>query len=208
MKDKIRALFVGAFNVPNMLTLLRLILVPVFASVYMSGHPIAALAIYCIASLTDMLDGYIARTRNLITPLGKLLDPLADKLMVLTALVCHSITGVFPWAPILIVAIKEIMMVIGALMLLNRNIVVYANYWGKSATCLFIAAMIAGFFHETFVTSGFQLDQILLWLSVLLTIIAFISYTLSTWQQLKMPKQNDHTEFSEIPMDPSSDRKD
>ena len=103
MKDKVRKLFSHVWTIPNVLTMIRLLLVPVFVVVYFrtSAEPkYAALAIFAAASLTDMLDGYLARKLNQITDFGKLFDPLADKLMVLTALVCQGIAGVIPWAAI------------------------------------------------------------------------------------------------------------
>ncbi len=177
MKQKLKDLLKDAWNVPNALTLFRLILVPFFIIVYLNGHPYAALAIFCVASLTDMLDGYLARKNNQITSFGKLVDPFADKLLVISALICHGIKNEFPWAAIILVTIKEISMITGALLMLDRkNVVVHANYWGKTATCFFIASLIAGFFHELIATSGFAYDICLLWISVVLSYCAAFSY--------------------------------
>ena len=104
MKEKIRKLFTNVWTIPNVLTMIRLILIPVFVVLFFSGLRKAALAVFVAASLTDMLDGYLARKLNQITDFGKLFDPLADKLMVLTAMVCQAIAGVFPWAAVIIVA--------------------------------------------------------------------------------------------------------
>ena len=87
MKAKIRKLFSNVWTIPNVLTIIRIILIPVFVVLFFKGHKMAALAVFCAASLTDMLDGYLARKLNQITDFGKLFDPLADKLMVLTAMV-------------------------------------------------------------------------------------------------------------------------
>ena len=106
MKEKIQKLFSNVWTVPNVLTMLRLVLVPVFAVLFFRGDRKASLAVFIAASLTDLLDGYLARRLNQITDFGKLFDPLADKLMVLTALVCQGIAGVFPWVAIVLVGCK------------------------------------------------------------------------------------------------------
>ena len=97
LKDKIRKLFTNVWTIPNVLTMIRLLLVPVFVVLFLKGHKMASLGVFIAASLTDMLDGYLARKLNQITDFGKLFDPLADKLMVLSAMVCQGIAGVFPW---------------------------------------------------------------------------------------------------------------
>ena len=148
MKEKIRKLFSDVWTIPNVLTMIRLILVPVFVIVFQAGHTKWALAIFCAASLTDLLDGYLARKLNQVTDFGKLFDPLADKLMVLTALFCQGAAGVFPWTAIWIVLGKEILMMLGGTFMLNRGIVVSANYYGKTATVFFMASLICSFFHR------------------------------------------------------------
>ena len=142
MKERIRKLFSGIWTVPNALTMIRLVLVPVFAVLFANGHPRWALAVFCAASLTDALDGYLARKLNQISDFGKLFDPLADKLMVLTALFCQGAAGVFPWTAIWIVQGKEILMMLGGTFMLNRGIVVSANYYGKTATVFFMASLM------------------------------------------------------------------
>jgi len=189
VKEKIYSLLRDSLNLPNVLTLFRLFLVPVFAMAYLDGHTIRALVFFCVASLTDMLDGYLARKNHQITSFGKLMDPLADKLLVLTALLLHTITGAFPWPAVCIVFIKEILMIIGALLLLNRDVVIPSNIIGKTATCLFVAALITGFFHTQLADAHFPADIVLLWASVAMTIAAFFSYARSTWSQLFPGKQ-------------------
>ena len=189
MKEKIQKLFTNVWNIPNVLTMLRMILVPVFAVLFIRGLLKAALAVYIVASLTDLLDGFLARKLNQITDFGKLFDPLADKLMVITALICQGFAGVFPWAAILLVACKELIMIIGSTFMLNKGIVVYSNYLGKAATVVFIAALILSFFHAELAQAGFPLDQILIWAAVILTLAALFCYALQAWKQLKALKQ-------------------
>lgn len=168
--------------------MIRLILVPVFVAVYISGNMHGALAVFCVASLTDFLDGRIARHFNLITSFGKLMDPLADKLMVCSALICLACSGIFPWIAFAVVAAKELTMVIGSAYMLKQGIVVHSNLLGKAAQCSFIAAMILGFFHNEFLSLGFMWDQLFLWLSVCLCLCALADYTLMARKQLKQSK--------------------
>ncbi len=190
MKEKIQKLFTNVWNIPNVLTMLRLILVPVFALLFIQGHRKAALVVFIVASLTDLLDGFLARKLNQITDFGKLFDPLADKLMVLTALICQGCAGVFPWFAVVIVACKELFMVLGGAYMLKRGIVVYANLWGKTATVLFIAALILSFFHEELAAAGLPLDQWLILLAVVTALAAMVQYTLQACKQLRaLPRQ-------------------
>ena len=115
------------WNLPNILTMLRLVLIPVFAGLFLAGYEKWALAVFIIASITDYLDGYLARKNNQITAFGKLMDPLADKLMVCTALLGQGLSGVFPWPAILIVMTKEVVMIIGGIYMLQNGIVVSSN---------------------------------------------------------------------------------
>ena len=192
MKDKIRKLFSNVWTVPNVLTMIRLLLVPVFVVVYFrtAAEPkYAALAVFAAASLTDMLDGLLARKLNQITDFGKLFDPLADKLMVLTAMVCQALTGVFPWIAVIVVACKELFMVLGGLFLLSRDVVVYSNIFGKAAQVCFIASLILSFFHVPLAEWGTRLDLILLWISVGLAILAMVIYTVEYLRSLKKAKE-------------------
>ena len=176
LKDRIRKLFTNVWTIPNVLTMIRLILVPVFVVLFFTGHRKASLAVFIAASLTDMLDGYLARKLNQVTDFGKLFDPLADKLMVLSAMVCQGIAGVFPWSAIIIVACKELMMVIGGLFMLSKNMVVYSNYVGKTAQVFFIISLVLAFFHDELAAWGVQLDLIFLWATVALAIAAMVIY--------------------------------
>ena len=189
LKERIRKLFTNVWNVPNVLTIIRLILVPVFVLVFRAGHPRWALAIFCLASLTDALDGYLARKLGQITDFGKLFDPLADKLMVLTALFCQGMAGVFPWTAILIVLAKELFMVVGSMFMLGKGVVVYANYFGKTATVCFILSLILSFFHQELASWGVQLDVMMMWLSVGLSIVAMGVYTFRAVRQVCKPKE-------------------
>ena len=133
-------------NLPNALSLFRLLLVPVYLKVFFSGVPNAGLyaaAIFVLAGVTDIVDGYIARKYNLITLLGRILDPLADKMMVTTALCSLSIAGKLPWAITALYIAKEALMLIGSAVLYKRlKDMPASNKWGKSATVLLYIAII------------------------------------------------------------------
>ena len=192
MKEKIRKLFSNVWNVPNVLTMLRLALIPVFVILFVNGWKKAALAVFIAASLTDMLDGMLARKLNQITDFGKLFDPLADKLMVITALVCQTAAGVFPLAAVIVVACKELLMVLGGFFMLNRNVVVYSNIFGKAAQVFFIASLVLSFFQEDFRAGNVVLwdltpDVLLLWITVGLAVVAMVVYAVKF---LKAPKKN------------------
>ena len=181
MKEKIQKLFSNVWTIPNVLTIIRIILIPVFVVLFFKGEKIAALCVFCAASLTDMLDGYLARRLNQITDFGKLFDPLADKLMVLTAMVCQTFWGPLPLVAVIIVALKELVMVLGGVFMLSRDVVVYSNYFGKAAQVGFIASLILSFFHERFVEGNVMLrgmtpDIILLWITVTLAVVAMVIY--------------------------------
>ena len=202
MKEKIRKLFSNVWTIPNVLTMLRLALIPVFVWFFCLAHPagepvrrewlMASLAVFAAASLTDMLDGYLARKLNQITDFGKLFDPLADKLMVVTAMVCQAVAGVFPWAAIIIVACKELFMVLGGVFMLKHGVVVYSNLWGKAAQVCFIASLILSFFHQDFLDAGTKLfgltpDLLLLWITVALSFTAMAVYAADAVKKLKNP---------------------
>lgn len=134
-------------NVPNALSLLRLAMVPVFCVVYFGAGEYAhywAGGVYALATFTDFLDGYIARSRNLITRLGRVLDPLADKLMAFTVLVCLVIKGPIPWWAATIYFAKEALMGLGALVLYKRiDDVPPSNFLGKFTTVFFFLVCLA-----------------------------------------------------------------
>ena len=196
MKEKIRKLFSNVWTIPNVLTIIRMILIPVFVVLFFRGHKMAALCVFCAASLTDMLDGYLARKLNQITDFGKLFDPLADKLMVLTAMVCQTFWGPLPLIAVLIVTAKELVMVLGGVFMLSRDVVVYSNYFGKSAQVGFIASLILSFFHEQFLAGNIVLwgmtpDILLLWLTVALAIVAMAVYAAGAVKTIRAKKNEE-----------------
>ncbi len=134
-------------NVPNFLSLLRLAMVPVFAVVFFQPIPAArywAAGVYALAFVTDIADGYIARRFNQITRLGRILDPLADKLMTFTVIVCITAAGIIPIWAVLIFFCKEAAMGLGALSMLHKiDDVIPSNWLGKISTFVFFVVCAA-----------------------------------------------------------------
>ena len=165
-------------NIPNFLTTLRLFMVPAFVIAYFQGgnwHYLAA-GIFVLAALTDVLDGYLARKWDQITDFGKLADPLADKMMQLSALVCLYMGGRIRGWILLIYAVKETLQIAGGLRLLNiRKYVVYSKWSGKIATVLLFVMITV-----IIVTTEQQLPvKSATWLMVvclIATVIAFFDY--------------------------------
>ncbi len=163
-------------NLPNALTLLRLLLIPVFVVLMANNRMMPALGVFVFASLTDILDGWIARRYQLVTDFGKLADPLADKLMVLSAMLMLAIKGVAPWAAIGILLVKEALMLLGGFLLLRRNIVVQSEPVGKVAQFVTVLGLVLCFFHDRFASPNPPLHLWALWLGVGLAVISFFYY--------------------------------
>ncbi len=162
-------------HIPNTLSSIRLLLVGVFAYLFIKAHYLACLAVFTVAFLTDLLDGYLARRNNWITDVGKVLDPLADKLMVLTALTCFYLRGWLPLWILIIVLAKELIMIVGGIILFKKEVVVYADWFGKSAAGFFnmgIALILAKVFLPWLADAGF----FVLGIAILLAFVALLHY--------------------------------
>lgn len=132
-------------NTPNKLTLLRVIMVPVFMWALLSGFYLAAIIIFAAASLTDQLDGYLARRDNQVTTFGKLMDPLADKILTISALVCLLGIGaqfINAWVVMIIIA-RELIVTGIRQLAMGEDTVIAASQWGKAKTVSQMAAIIA-----------------------------------------------------------------
>ncbi|MHB1315851.1 MAG: CDP-alcohol phosphatidyltransferase family protein [Christensenellales bacterium] len=171
-------------NIPNILTSFRILLIGVFVYLFCSDYYMWALAVYVVAVITDWLDGFIARKYNMITNIGKLLDPLADKCLLITALLCAYIKGILPWYILVAVAAKEVIMVITGIILYKKNVVVYAKLLGKLATGVFNVGVVLMFFHET--THPWYLWVI--YAAMALSLGAFIQYGVQNVLQNKKAK--------------------
>jgi CDP-diacylglycerol--glycerol-3-phosphate 3-phosphatidyltransferase len=135
---------VFALNLPNVLTLLRILLVPVLVVALLAetanGDLLAAI-VFAVASFTDAVDGYLARSRNAITTFGKMMDPIADKLLIIAALVALvSLHRLAPWVVMVIIA-RELTVTITRMQAQQQGVVIAANWWGKSKTIVQVAAI-------------------------------------------------------------------
>lgn len=176
-------------NLPNKLTMFRVILIPFFVVFLLVDiTPVdkwIALAVFIIASLTDMLDGKIARKYNLVTNFGKFMDPLADKLLVCSALVCLVAVDRIPaWMVIVIIA-REFIISGFRLVASDNGVVIAAGYWGKFKTtfqiimiCLMIADLAALQLLTTIVT----------WVAVILTVVSLVDYLVKNKEVMKDTK--------------------
>jgi len=158
------------FNIPNTITVSRILLIPAAVYFFVRGSRNAALSVYLFAMLTDVLDGWIARKTNQITPLGKLLDPLADKLSLLAMLSLLYAENMIPRWVILLMIIRESVMIIGSAAALKRGIIVHALPIGKATTAFFTVSITAWF-------AGFDaMASIAMDISVILTVISTFWY--------------------------------
>lgn len=174
-------------NVPNRLTVLRIIMVPFFVFFMLtevggSANKWIALVLFCVASLTDLLDGKIARKYNLVTNFGKFMDPLADKLLVCSAMICLvEMEKLAAWIVIVIIS-REFIISGFRLVASDNGIVIAASYWGKFKTVFQMAMIIV-----LIMDMGGVLDMIgtiLVWIALVLTIISLLDYVLKNKQVL------------------------
>ena len=164
-------------HVPNILTFFRLCLVPVFPIAFFSDHPqgqLIAMVIFIVAGITDFLDGYLARKYNIISKLGMVMDPLADKLMMLVALFTLWWNGTVPLALVLILIFKESFAIsVGAYLYFRKGkFVIPSNYFGKVATgILFVAIPMRILFPDN------MLGLFLIGVAITITLVALFSYS-------------------------------
>jgi len=169
-------------NTPNKLTIARMIIVPFLVIFLLTGwggeaNRYISLTLFVVASVTDWFDGYLARKNNLVTNFGKFMDPLADKLLVCSALICMiELKRLSAWFVIIIIA-REFIISGFRLIAAENGIVIAANYWGKfkTASQMIMIILLILHFDGIFVI----LEQIFIWLSLALTIISLITYI---WQ--------------------------
>ncbi|MBQ8814366.1 MAG: CDP-diacylglycerol--glycerol-3-phosphate 3-phosphatidyltransferase [Lachnospiraceae bacterium] len=161
-------------NLPNKLTILRVLMVPVFIVFMLTDlggkfNNIIALVLFVTASLTDLLDGYLARKNNLVTNFGKFMDPLADKLLVCSALICFVATEQLPaWMVIVIIA-REFIISGFRLIASDEGVVIAASYWGKVKTTVQMVMIIA-------LLIDFPYAMVIAWAAVALTVISLVDY--------------------------------
>lgn len=168
-------------NIPNLLTLFRLFLVPVFILTFFSRLQNSfsfSIIIFLVAGFTDVLDGFIARKYNLITKWGILFDPFADKLMLITVLGCLVIKDIIPLWILLVIAGKELFMITAGTVLLNNDVVIPSNIVGKASTLLFYISILLLDFNKV-------LGIYFLYIAVGSAVLALLNYLNAYYRGLK-----------------------
>ncbi len=197
-----KGLFEGCLTIPNLLSVLRILVIPVFAYFFLVGEPVWAIVMLALSGISDFLDGKIARKFNQVSALGKVLDPVADKLTQITLAVLLFISfnkaedatlKAFSWVFLVFIVKELVMVVFGGFMLLINLRPGAAEIFGKIATFAFYLIMLVivafgpevGLLRDVTFTLPSPVMMILVVISAILTIIAFISYLPDTFRQFK-----------------------
>ena len=201
-----KELFKGCWTIPNLISFIRILLVPLFAYLFMQGDFVPAVIVLALSGLSDCVDGKIARKFNQISALGKMLDPLADKLTQITLAVLLFLTfnkaedtmlKAFSWVFLVFIG-KEFIMVLGSVIMLSVGLRPgAAEIYGKVATLAFYVVMVfiigfgpeVGAFRNLFTIPN-TLMMILVIISAILTLVAFFSYIPDVIRQVKEKKAN------------------
>lgn len=166
-------------NLPNKLTVLRVLLIPFFVVALLWEHGeiqtmrYVAVAIFIVASLTDLLDGKIARKYNLVTNFGKFMDPLADKLLVCSALICLIELKQLPAWMVIVIISREFIISGFRLVASDNGVVIAASYWGKFKTTFQMIAVILLIINNPAVS---RVTDTFVWIAVALTVISLVDY--------------------------------
>lgn len=174
-------------NLPNKLTILRIVMVPFFVffllADFVPHRYLFALLLFCAASYTDHLDGKIARRDHLVTNFGKLMDPLADKILVMSALICLVKLDLASTVCVILIMLREFSVTSIRLLAVEQGRVIAANNWGKAKTVSQMVAIIAILFFQYLggflpqLLPGFTLTgQVLIWIATLLAVVSGIIY--------------------------------
>jgi len=180
-------------NLPNKLTIFRICLVPFFVFFLFSNLKYGqyiAVSIFILASLTDSLDGHIARSRNLITTFGKFMDPLADKILVSAAFISLVELGKVPSWIVIIIISRELAITGFRTVAVSEGVTIAADKWGKMKTVTQLIAIIALLLNNyPFSLINFPFDKIMLYISVVFTIISGVNYIYVNRKVLKSEKK-------------------
>ena len=204
MKENLKSLFSGCLTVPNLLSLIRILLIPVFGVLFYQGHIGWAVIVLVISGLTDFFDGKIARLFNQISELGKMLDPVADKLTQITIAIViflefnkstNPTMQWFKWVFLFFLFKELLMVIIGAIMLACGLRPVAAEIYGKVATFVFYAVMVLviafgpeiGALRTLFVLPDWLMIALVI-LAAVLTFVALLSYAPPTYKQFQEKK--------------------
>ena len=187
-------------NLPNKLTIFRVILIVPFVVVLLGGeagwfgdnsllYGGIALAIFIVASLTDLIDGKIARKYNLVTDFGKFMDPLADKLLVSAAMIALVEMGRIPAWVVIVIISREFIISGFRLVASDNGVVIAASYWGKFKTTfqMVMVCLMLLDLSEKFAGYG-VLTNIIMWIALILTVVSLVDYLMKNKNVLKEQK--------------------
>lgn len=166
-------------NLPNTITLIRIAMIPLIMLVLLLSIPgkyLIAAVIFVLASATDGIDGYIARSRNLVTTLGKFLDPLADKLLILATLICLLGLDKVGSVAIILILTRELMVTGLRAIAADKGVVIAASYFGKFKTVSQIISITYILLAGQFTALPEWLGTVLLWIAVVITILSGADY--------------------------------
>lgn len=201
MSEKIKYYLKDWNTIPNIISIIRILLIPVFAYLFYNGDTIAAACVLALSGLSDLIDGKIARRYNQVSELGKILDPIADKLTVFAISIIfylkfsqasNEVLRAFSWVFLLFIGKDLLMLVFGLIMILLGLRPCAAEIFGKIATTVFYIVMVLimaigpeiGAFRSTFVMPD-KIMMVLVVLAALMTLIAFCSYLPDVFRQFK-----------------------
>lgn len=175
--------------IPNILTIIRFLLIP-FIIIYLAlDNYIIALIFFIISSITDVLDGYIARKCKVISDFGKLMDPLADKLTQLSILLTLTIKEIIPFWIIAILILKEVFMISGASFLYGKKLVVSSKWYGKLTTVLLFSAVVSSLVINIYNLPHFDIYIYLI--SIVFAILSLIMYFSHFYKEGYLPNKDD-----------------
>lgn len=171
-------------NIPTLITLSRIILIPFFVLVT-PDRPFLGALIFGIASLTDFLDGYVARKTGQITKFGIILDPIADKFLVISALILLvDMARVSVWIAIIII-VREFLVTALRVVALSKDIVIRAEMGGKLKTASQLIAILCLIFSmDVFGIDLYDVGIVFIWIALILSIVSGIQYTISFWKKI------------------------
>lgn len=166
-------------NLPNKITIFRVCMIPLFVIFMLldmiPGNRLIAAALFGLAAASDAVDGHLARKNGLVTNFGKFMDPLADKLLVCSALICFVELQLIPAWMVIVIISREFIISGFRLVASDNGVVIAASYWGKFKTvfqmimCVILILNFSGLFFDV-------LEQIFIWISLILTVVSLVDY--------------------------------
>ncbi len=192
------------WNLPNLLSFLRILLIAPFAACYLTGHTVWAWVVLGLSGLSDCLDGKLARRRNQVTELGKLLDPVADKLTQGAVAVCLAVRQPLLWPLLGMFVLRELLLLLGGVILMAKKRRPCAAQWyGKVATVLFYLSFATVFaLGAIWHYESLTLTLVLLSITAGFLIYAFLRYAQLFVRLLRSQDPKDHMEFRLFPQKP------